>query len=93
MTHSFFTCPAELVAHFGLSFLSGAKLVILGLLSLAELETELLAHFSTFESPSWASGILGVVFISGSGLVTYSGLFGIAEFVTELVAHLEFGTH
>ena len=39
-----------------------------------------------------ASATLGVVFLSGSGLVTHSGLLGIAEFVAELVAHLGFGT-
>ena len=36
---------------------------------------------------------LVVAFLSGSGLVAYSGLLGIAEFVAELVAHLGFRTH
>ena len=50
-------------------------------------------HTFSFDSPGWASGLIGIVFLSGYGLVTHSGLLNIAKFVAELVAHLEFGTH
>ena len=36
---------------------------------------------------------MGVAFISGSGLVTNSGLLGISEFVAELIAHLGFSSY
>ena len=46
-------------------------------------------HTFSFDSPGWASGLIGIVFLSGYGLVTLSGLLGIGEFV----AHLGFGTY
>jgi hypothetical protein len=87
MTQSVVTCPAELFTHLGLAFKAGDTLGCLAWLSCWYTWV-----FYCFDSPGWASGTLGVLFLSGPGLVTHSELLGIGKFVDKLMALLEFVT-
>jgi hypothetical protein len=69
----------------------GSCICVHWIISIVQLGQDNLYDTLSLYLSGWFGGTLGVVFLSGTGLVTHSGLLGLSELVVELLAHFEEG--